>query len=27
LKYGKNGDGPDYTYGSPTIGVQLRSLI
>ncbi len=23
LLYGRNGHGPDYTYGSPTIGVQL----
>ncbi len=23
LKYGRNGNGPDYTYGSPTIGAQL----
>ena len=27
LKYGKNGNGPDYTYGSPTIGEQLRRLF
>jgi hypothetical protein len=27
LKYGRNGDGPDYTYGSPTIGVQLGRML
>lgn len=27
LKYGANGDGPDYTYGSPTIGAQLAKLM
>ena len=24
LLYGANGHGPDYTYGSPTVGVQLK---
>jgi hypothetical protein len=27
LKYGRNGNGPDYTYGSPTIGVQLGRML
>jgi hypothetical protein len=27
LKYGRNGNGPDYTYGSPTIGVQLTKAL
>lgn len=27
LKYGKNGNGPDYTLGAPTIGVQLAKLL
>lgn len=27
LKYGANGYGPDYTYGSPTIGDQLRAWM
>lgn len=27
LKYGANGNGPDYTYGSPTIGAQLASMM
>ena len=27
LRYGKNGNGPDYTYGSPAIGVQLRDAL
>ena len=27
LKYGKNGNGPDYSYGSPAIGVQLRDAL
>lgn len=27
LKYGRNGNGPDYTYGSPAIGVQLRDAL
>ena len=27
LKYGRNGNGPDYTYGSPTIGVQLTKEL
>lgn len=27
LKYGANGNGPDYTYGSPTIGTQLAALL
>lgn len=27
LKYGRNGNGPDYTYGSPTIGVQLSQAL
>ena len=27
LKYGRNGHGPDYTFGSPTIGVQLAQLL
>lgn len=27
LKYGRNGNGPDYTYGSPTIGKQLAAAL
>lgn len=27
LKYGRDGNGPDYTFGSPTIGAQLASLL
>jgi len=27
LRYGANGNGPDYTYGSPSIGVQLRDAL
>lgn len=27
LKYGKNGNGPDYTFGSPAIGEQLRTMM
>lgn len=27
LRYGRNGNGPDYTYGSPAIGVQLRDAL
>jgi hypothetical protein len=27
LKYGRDGNGPDYTYGSPTIGGQLRAAL
>ena len=27
LKYGRDGNGPDYTYGAPTIGAQLRELL
>lgn len=27
LKWGKRGNGPDYTYGSPTIGRQLAMLL
>lgn len=27
LKYGRNGNGPDYSYGSPTIGVQLAAAL
>lgn len=27
LEYGANGNGPDYTYGSPTIGAQLAALL
>lgn len=27
LKYGRNGNGPDYTYGSPTVGAQLAALL
>lgn len=27
LKYGANGNGPDYTWGSPTIGAQLAKLM
>ena len=26
LKYGKTGNGPDYTEGSPAVGVQLKAL-
>lgn len=26
LRYGRDGDGPDYTYGSPKIGVQLAAV-
>lgn len=27
LLYGKDGHGPDYTYGSPSIGAQLRTAL
>jgi hypothetical protein len=27
LKYGRNGNGPDYTFGSPTIGQQLAKAL
>jgi hypothetical protein len=27
LAYGRNGNGPDYTYGAPAIGVQLRKRM
>lgn len=27
LKYGRDGNGPDYTFGSPTIGAQLATLL
>jgi len=27
LKYGRDGNGPDYTYGSPTVGVQLHAAM
>lgn len=27
LKYGANGNGPDYTWGSPTIGAQLTAML
>jgi hypothetical protein len=27
LLYGANGNGPDYTYGSPTVGAQLREYL
>lgn len=27
LLYGRNGNGPDYTYGSPSIGVQLTKML
>ena len=27
LKYGANGNGPDYTWGSPTIGAQLTKAL
>lgn len=27
LKYGRDGNGPDYTFGSPTIGAQLRKTL
>lgn len=27
LLYGANGNGPDYTYGSPTVGTQLKELL
>jgi hypothetical protein len=27
LKYGANGNGPDYTWGSPTIGAQLGEML
>lgn len=27
LKYGRDGNGPDYTYGSPTIGAQLEKML
>ena len=27
LKYGRNGNGPDYTYGSPTVGKQLAAVL
>jgi hypothetical protein len=27
LRWGRNGNGPDYTYGSPTIGVQLTEAM
>jgi hypothetical protein len=27
LKYGANGNGPDYSWGSPTIGAQLTKML
>jgi len=27
LRYGRNGNGPDYTTGAPAIGVQLRNAL
>lgn len=27
LKYGRDGNGPDYTYGSPAIGIQLKEML
>lgn len=27
LKYGKNGNGPNYTLGSPSVGEQLKALL
>lgn len=27
LKYGRNGNGPDYTFGSPSIGKQLAAML
>lgn len=27
LRYGRNGNGPDYSYGSPTIGAQLLAMM
>jgi hypothetical protein len=27
LRYGANGNGPDYTWGSPTIGAQLTAML
>lgn len=27
LLYGRDGNGPDYTWGSPTIGVQLTKML
>ena len=27
LLYGRNGNGPDYTYGAPTIGAQLAKMM
>jgi len=27
LLYGAHGDGPDYTYGSPTVGTQLKEAL
>jgi hypothetical protein len=27
LKYGANGNGPNYTFGSPSIGKQLAALL
>jgi len=27
LLYGSNGDGPPYTYGSPTVGTQLKEWL
>lgn len=27
LLYGRNGNGPDYTWGSPTIGAQLSTML
>jgi hypothetical protein len=27
LAYGANGNGPDYTWGSPTIGAQLQKML
>lgn len=27
LKYGRDGNGPDYTWGSPTIGAQLAKML
>jgi hypothetical protein len=27
LLYGRNGNGPDYSYGSPTVGAQLKEAL
>ena len=27
LRWGRNGNGPDYTFGSPTVGVQLAKAL